>query len=68
MKTTKQITQFVIALIALCFTQVSFAQTWNTSGNEGTNPATNYVGTSDNTDLVLRTFAVEKFVSRQEEM
>lgn len=60
MKTTNQITQLAITLMVLCFTQASFSQTWNTAGNAGTNPATNYVGTSDNTDLVLRTFAVEK--------
>jgi len=34
---------------------------WNLSGNAGTNPATQYVGTSDNTDLVLRTDKVDNF-------
>jgi len=33
---------------------------WSTTGNTGTNAATNYVGTADATDLVLRTNAVER--------
>lgn len=33
---------------------------WSTLGNTGTNPASNYVGTADATDLVLRTNAVER--------
>lgn len=32
------------------------AQDWNTLGNSGTSPTTNYVGTSDNTDLSFGTY------------
>lgn len=30
------------------------AQTWNTTGNSGTNPTTNFIGTTDNQPLVLK--------------
>ena len=33
---------------------------WDLSGNGGTNPATNFLGTSDNQSFVLRTNAVER--------
>ncbi len=38
----------------------SFAQSWNTNGNTGTNPATDYIGTTDVKDFVFKTNAVEK--------
>jgi hypothetical protein len=34
---------------------------WKLLGNAGTNPATNFVGTTDNQDLVFRTNNTEKF-------
>lgn len=33
---------------------------WKLTGNAGTTPATNFVGTTDNQDLVLRTNSIEK--------
>ena len=33
---------------------------WSLSGNTGTNPATNYVGTTDNVPLILRANSVER--------
>jgi trimeric autotransporter adhesin len=33
---------------------------WETTGNTGTNPATNFLGTIDKNDLVFRTFSTEK--------
>ncbi|MFR0656770.1 hypothetical protein SB719_19695, partial [Pantoea sp. SIMBA_079] len=33
---------------------------WNTLGNAGTNPTTNFVGTTDNQGLALRTNNTEK--------
>ncbi len=33
---------------------------WNLTGNAGTNPATNYIGTTDAQPLVLRTGALER--------
>src|SRR2546426_7613689 len=35
------------------------ANAWNLTGNTGTTPGTNYLGTIDNQDLVLKTHAVE---------
>ena len=34
---------------------------WTMSGNAGTNPATQYLGTTDNTDVVFRSNGVERF-------
>lgn len=34
---------------------------WTILGNAGTAPATNFLGTTDNADLVVRTFNVERF-------
>ena len=34
---------------------------WGKSGNAGTNPATQYIGTSDSTDFVFRTNGTEQF-------
>jgi len=45
-----------LALVASTFV---FGQ-WNLTGNSGTNPATNYLGTSDTTDFVLKTNNVER--------
>lgn len=38
----------------------SQAQSWSTTGNAGIAAGTNYLGTSDSNDLVLRTNAIEK--------
>jgi hypothetical protein len=32
-----------------------FAQSWSLTGNSGTNPSTNYLGTTDNNSLIFRT-------------
>ncbi|UOE40066.1 hypothetical protein MTP09_09045 [Chryseobacterium suipulveris] len=37
------------------------AQSWNLTGNSGTNSLTNYIGTSDNSDLIFRTNSTEGF-------
>ncbi len=49
-----------IILIALAINAISTAQSWNLNGNSGTAPATNYIGTSDNQDLVLKTNNIER--------
>ncbi|KPH12876.1 hypothetical protein [Chryseobacterium sp. ERMR1:04] len=36
------------------------AQSWNLTGNAGTNPGTNFLGTSDNQSIVFKTNNVEK--------
>ncbi|WP_027379020.1 hypothetical protein [Chryseobacterium daeguense] len=38
----------------------SAASAWNILGNTGTNPATNFLGTTDNQDMVMRTNNTEK--------
>lgn len=45
-------------IVASSFT---FAQTWNLTGNSGTNASTNFLGTSDTNDLVLKTNNLERF-------
>lgn len=42
------------------WTSSSVSNAWNLAGNAGTNPATNYLGTSDNQPLVLRTNGAER--------
>jgi hypothetical protein len=49
---------FSIALLVSSFT---FAQTWNTTGNSGTNPSNNFIGTTDNQPLVLKSNSIEGF-------
>ncbi|MFP3590626.1 hypothetical protein [Chryseobacterium sp. SIMBA_038] len=49
-----------IILIALAINGISHAQTWNLNGNSGTNATTNYLGTSDAQDLVLKTNNAER--------
>lgn len=42
---------FSLALLASSFT---FAQSWNLTGNSGTSSSTNFIGTTDNQPLVLK--------------
>ncbi|WP_083190098.1 cell wall anchor protein [Chryseobacterium artocarpi] len=42
---------FSMALLVSSFT---FAQSWNTTGNSGTNPSNNFIGTIDNQPLILK--------------
>ncbi|KFF09182.1 hypothetical protein [Chryseobacterium luteum] len=49
----------------LLFTLVSlshfcFSQSWNIQGNTGTNPVTDFIGTTDNKDLVMKTNNTER--------
>lgn len=46
-----------LALLASSFT---FAQSWNLTGNSGTNSSTNFLGTTDNQPLVFKTNNIEK--------
>ncbi|HRI22586.1 MAG TPA: hypothetical protein PLA68_16615, partial [Panacibacter sp.] len=48
-----------MALLSITALQ-SQAQSWSTTGNAGIAAGTNYLGTSDSNDLVLRTNAIEK--------
>jgi hypothetical protein len=51
-----------ISILFLClFASVStFAQSWSLLGNAGTNPPTNFLGTTDNQRLVFKTDSTEK--------
>ena len=57
-KFMKKIT--AIISIMFCISEFSFAQTWNTTGNAGTIPSTNFIGTTDAKDFVFKTNSVEK--------
>lgn len=46
--------------ITLLLSVVYSAQTWNTTGNSGTNPVTNFIGTNDNQSLSIKTNNVER--------
>lgn len=43
---------FSMAFLVSSFT---FAQSWSTTGNSGTNPSNNFIGTTDNQPLVFKT-------------
>ena len=47
---------FSMALLVSSFT---FAQSWNTTGNSGTNPSTHFIGTTDSQPLVLKSNNIE---------
>lgn len=47
---------FSIALLVSSFT---FAQSWNLTGNSGTNSSNNFIGTTDNQPLVLKSNNIE---------
>lgn len=47
---------FSIALLVSSFT---FAQSWNITGNSGTNSSNNFIGTTDNQPLVLKSNNIE---------
>lgn len=49
----------IILLAAIAGIQAS-AQSWNLTGNTGTNPTTNFIGTTDNQSLILKTNNAEK--------
>ncbi|WBV55576.1 cell wall anchor protein [Chryseobacterium sp. Chry.R1] len=46
-------TKLVPLLIAV--SSMAFAQSWNLTGNSGTNPSSNFIGTTDNQPLVFKT-------------
>ncbi|UZT97642.1 hypothetical protein ODZ84_21100 [Chryseobacterium fluminis] len=49
-------------LLSLAFFTFTFswAQTWNTTGNAGTTPAGNFIGTTDDKELVFKTGNTER--------
>ncbi len=49
----------LMTAMAVCMSITGFAQ-WSITGNTGTSPSTNYLGTTDANDLVIRTNATER--------
>lgn len=47
--------------IAVAINAILNAQTWDLNGNSGINPTINYLGTSDNQDLIFKTNNIERF-------
>lgn len=43
-----------LLIAGILLSTFTFSQTWNTTGNSGTNPDNNFVGTSDNQSLILK--------------
>jgi hypothetical protein len=48
-----------ICLAALLMPFLSWAQSWNITGNSGTNSSNNFIGTTDNQPLILKSNSVE---------
>ncbi|MCW3463041.1 T9SS type A sorting domain-containing protein [Chitinophaga nivalis] len=51
----KNVTKTLFFLTALLASPALYAQSWLLTGNAGTNPTTNSLGTTDNNDLVFKT-------------
>jgi hypothetical protein len=49
-----------LLLLIVLASSFSFAQTWNLDGNTGTNPTSNFLGTTDAKDLIIKTGNVER--------
>jgi hypothetical protein len=47
-------------LVGIVMSAVSFAQSWSLTGNSGTNPPTNFLGTTDAKRLVFKTDSIER--------
>ena len=50
----------ILLVSTALFTCISYAQTWNTTGNAGTSIANNFLGTTDNTPFIIKTNNVER--------
>jgi len=58
---TKAVLRFIcIVPMSTVFWCAAQAQDWHTNGNAGTNPGANFVGTTDNTALVIRTNGIPR--------
>jgi len=44
-----------LAMLCIAFPKVSFSQSWSLTGNAGTNPSTNFIGTTDSKSFKIRT-------------
>ncbi|MET3537822.1 hypothetical protein [Chryseobacterium limigenitum] len=50
----------LLLIASVLLSTLTFSQTWNITGNAGTTPANNFVGTTDTQDLVLKTNNLER--------
>jgi hypothetical protein len=50
----------IVSIVCLLITLTTNAQNWLTTGNSGTNPTINFLGTKDSKALTLRTHNVER--------
>jgi len=58
---TRSVFILPVMIVLILATQNLFAQTsWELTGNAGTNTDSNFLGTSDNTALVLKTKNIER--------
>lgn len=51
----------ILLITLVSFSPFCFSQSWSLQGNAGTNPATNFIGTTDNKELVFKTNNEERF-------
>jgi len=66
MKTNLIFTVAMLTIVTIAGSQRANAQAWTINGNAGTNPPTNFIGTTDNKALVFKTKNVERMRIRQE--
>lgn len=58
---TRAVLRFICrVLMFVTFWGIAQAQDWHTNGNAGTNPGANFIGTTDNTALVLSTNGIPR--------
>ncbi|HEX5154791.1 MAG TPA: tail fiber domain-containing protein [Parafilimonas sp.] len=50
----------LLVVVSCSFLIASFAQSWSTAGNNGTDPSINFLGTKDNQSLVIKTNSKER--------
>ena len=60
MKTTLRL--MLLSVLLIGSNRVVNGQTWNTTGNAGTNSGTNFIGTTDNRSFVLRTNNAQRMI------
>lgn len=44
-----------VVILAVCIANTTFGQNWSLTGNAGTDPATNFIGTTDNKTFKIKT-------------
>src|SRR6266542_6194712 len=52
--------KYILAVLSSALLSASFGQSWGLTGNSGTNPPTNFLGTKDSKALVIKTNNTER--------